>query len=105
MPTQYPVYLVPVANAPSGSGYIVKYYTWGNGVALSYSSTPPSPLPDMINNFVACVVLTNGTPPSGATSMGGSKDDSPPPNAFGPLTDFDSFKEELEDIIKDQRAP
>lgn len=101
---QYPVYLVPLANAPSGSGYHVSFYTWGNGVALQKSSTAPSPLPDMVNNFAACVVLTSNTPPSGATAMGGSKDDSPPPGAFGPLTDVDSFKKELEYLVQDQRS-
>jgi hypothetical protein len=104
MPTPQPVYLVPIASIPPNPGYTVYYYTWGNGTSLSMSTSAPSPLPDMVNNFVACVVLTNGTPPSGAVSMDGSKDGSPPPNQFSPLTDLNSFKEELEIIVKDQRA-
>lgn len=97
-----PIYLVPIANIPSSPSYTVHYYTWGT-TSLSWSTSAPSPLPNMTTDFVACLVL-DSSPPSGAIYMG-SKDGPPPPGQFSALTDLNSFKEELEEIIKDQRAP
>lgn len=96
-------YLVPIANIPSPPlSYTVYYYTWTSGGPATCSVYPPSPLPDMVTSFVACLVF-DSSPPSGAQALG-NKDEPPPPNTASiNLTDLESFKVWMEDEIKESR--
>jgi hypothetical protein len=94
-------YWVPFASASSSSGTIW-YATWSTtSPSVSWSQTPPSPPPNGVDSWVACVTAGSPPPGAGVIALGdGGKDLPPPSNAFFPQMNGEgAFREAFEEWL------
>jgi hypothetical protein len=99
-------YWVPFASVSSISSFTVWYATWSTtSPNVSWSTTPPSPAPNGIDSWVACVTTQNN-PPTDAVALGdGTKDLPPPSSSFSPtMSGEGAFREAFVQWL-DSRSP